>query len=124
MSAREAVARGVALLDEHMPGWELKIDVGTLDMGDCDVCVLGQLVGEYTEGLHQLGIYDRWFAPEEGVVTALYSEEAGYFEEAVPACTWYGFEGAWSHLERNYAALEQEWARVIKKRLDRGVDLG
>jgi hypothetical protein len=111
MNAREAVARGVALLDEHMPGWELKIDLGALDMGDCDVCVLGQLVGNYTRGLHKLGIYDGWFGPIS-------------YEE-IPACAWFGFEsGTIAGSERDYAALEQEWARVIKKRLDRGVDLG
>src|SRR5258708_35896283 len=40
-------ARGAALLDERMPGWAQRIDVGRLDLADGCNCVLGQLFTEY-----------------------------------------------------------------------------
>lgn len=56
MSARESLAtrvrRGVALLDEKVPGWHQRIDVETLDVNLCSKCVLGQLFrGNYDLGL-------------------------------------------------------------------------
>lgn len=43
MSYERRIEKGMALLDERLPGWERKIDLGTLDLqSGCD-CVLGQL---------------------------------------------------------------------------------
>lgn len=39
------IARGAAFLDEKTPGWRERIDLDKLDLGECDVCVLGQLSG-------------------------------------------------------------------------------
>lgn len=41
--AEPFVARGVAWLDEHYPGWFKAIDLETLDVSKCDICVLGQV---------------------------------------------------------------------------------
>lgn len=38
----ERVAQGAALLDEKLPGWHERIDVGRLDLGDTCDCILGQ----------------------------------------------------------------------------------
>ena len=48
--------RGVDFLDIEMPGWINHIDVDSLDLFDCDNCVLGQLFGEYTKGIKILEI--------------------------------------------------------------------
>jgi hypothetical protein len=40
---REAAARGAALLDERMPGWANKVDLGRLNLYSTSECVLGQL---------------------------------------------------------------------------------
>lgn len=40
------VRRGVALLDEKVPGWHNRIDVATLELGDTRCCVVGQLMPE------------------------------------------------------------------------------
>lgn len=46
------VAQGAALLDVHMPGWEAKINIPTLDMGHIADCIVGQLDdGEVGRGL-------------------------------------------------------------------------
>ena len=52
------VKSGIALLDAHFGGssWKTDIDLDTLDLGSCGVCVLGQLFGDYSEGLDELGI--------------------------------------------------------------------
>lgn len=52
--ARERVARGAAHLDRVRPGWEKKIDVGTLTLSSCKSCVLGQLFSDESEEFHFL----------------------------------------------------------------------
>lgn len=42
-SVEARVARGAAWLDEKVPGWERRIDLGVLDIGSCRVCMVGQL---------------------------------------------------------------------------------
>lgn len=57
--ARQCVARGAALLDEHIPGWRECLNPGMLDMGSPNFCVLGQLYGPmdgYARGIRALGI--------------------------------------------------------------------
>ena len=39
----DAVARGVALLDEKVPGWRERIALGRLNMDDPVRCIVGQL---------------------------------------------------------------------------------
>lgn len=48
------VARGVKLLDKRMPGWDERINLHRLDMGNGTHCVLGQLYGDYYRGLDVL----------------------------------------------------------------------
>lgn len=52
----KAVNAGIELLDAERPGWKSEIDLDSLDLGSCGVCVLGQIFGEYSEGLSELGI--------------------------------------------------------------------
>ena len=51
-----AVNAGIQLLDAERPGWKSEVDLDNLDLGSCGVCVLGQIFGEYSEGLSELGI--------------------------------------------------------------------
>jgi len=54
---REArVARGAARLDAAAPDWRTQVNPDTLDMISMINCVLGQLFGNYKNGLHWLGI--------------------------------------------------------------------
>jgi hypothetical protein len=50
------VQAGIKLLDEQEPGWRAKIDKDSLDLGSCSVCVLGQVFGDYEEGLEMLDL--------------------------------------------------------------------
>lgn len=48
-NARIQVAKGVALLDEKVPGWWRVIDLDHLQMQNCTQCMLGQLFGHNVE---------------------------------------------------------------------------
>lgn len=52
----QRVSNGVALLDEHKPGWRDLVNVYTLDMESTESCILGQVFGEYIKGASALGI--------------------------------------------------------------------
>lgn len=59
MSAPDCAARvaaGAAFLDERMPGWAERIDLGRLDLDDECNCVIGQLTGDYINGVAQFGL--------------------------------------------------------------------
>lgn len=72
LTVEERVANGMALLDEHKPGWEAEIDVEHLFLQSSSQCVLGWVYGDYEHGLnalsdvlevgimvtHDLGFYD------------------------------------------------------------------
>lgn len=42
---------GAALLDEKVPGWAERIYLDELEISSLDDCVLGQLFGEYHNGM-------------------------------------------------------------------------
>ena len=88
------VARGAALLDEKIPGWDERIDLARLQMHSCHDCVIGQLftsVGDcvtpYGRGMEALGVWD------------LRGDAPGH-----------GFDG------EDADALNAEWRRVITAR--------
>lgn len=53
-SARERVLRGVALLDEHAPGWHEKVDPEILAIRSPKNCICGQVFGSFQEGVRVL----------------------------------------------------------------------
>lgn len=87
-SVEEAVSFGVAILDEHTPGWADSIDVPTLILSDGGQCVLGQLFGTYDQGCELLGIY-----------------------EETPTRCGFNVEG-----QKPWQPLQDEWTRVITER--------
>jgi hypothetical protein len=54
VSAR--VENGMQLLDRVYPGWEKKVNLETLDIMSCRHCILGQLYGDYDDGVRWVGI--------------------------------------------------------------------
>ena len=46
---QEAVSKGAALLDRILPGWHNEIDLGQLEMGSGEMCMMGQLFGTSVE---------------------------------------------------------------------------
>ena len=60
MTYEERVANGIALLDEHYPGWDVHINTLTLSIDDPCLCVCGQLetAGVLAEGWGPFGAPD------------------------------------------------------------------
>lgn len=85
---QDRIKRGLELLDTEARGWENEIDLTILDMGDSDVCILGQLYGTYRDGL-------------EALTLSLSPEEAGF--ERVAG-------------ESTYTELTQTWTEIIRKK--------
>jgi hypothetical protein len=54
------VRRGATLLDQEQPDWFEEIDTRTLDVRYMDLCPLGQLYGDYKDGLDALHLYLPW----------------------------------------------------------------
>lgn len=50
----EEIARGMALLDDQEPGWYKKISLKELALGSTSYCVLGQVYGDFDDGIRQL----------------------------------------------------------------------
>lgn len=58
----ERVALGVALLDERRPGWRTLVNPTTLHMQFSDICILGQLTGQF------FGVASRELVPADECV--------------------------------------------------------
>lgn len=56
ISMNASVGAGAALLDLEHKGWKDKIDCNTLRMDHESNCIIGQLYGDYFDGLHKLNI--------------------------------------------------------------------
>jgi hypothetical protein len=54
LDAEAEVCAAAAMLDRVKPGWRDRIDPATLDLRSNELCVLGQLYGDYRRGLVSL----------------------------------------------------------------------
>lgn len=91
----EKVAAGAEWLDETHPGWEREIDLAVLDLGDCSMCVLGQVFGGYFIGLTYTDTREWDWAANHGFNISLH--------------------GYWS-----YDTLREVWVDLIKERFNTG----
>src|SRR5579859_5527888 len=66
MTIEQRVQRGIALLDEHIPGWRARIDVARLDMGSGEDGLIEQLYGTFHKGRLALGL--TWNHDETGCI--------------------------------------------------------
>lgn len=119
MDYKEAVAKGIAVLDKHRPGWRDQIDWSKLDLGSMDYCVLGQLhPSRPTEDEPYLNRY-------VAMRTTLIDDETG--RDPNPIVTRADYEWAIEHgfdtpLIGHSASevLGEEWRRAVTIHLDRG----
>ena len=104
----ERVAKGAALMDEKVPGWERKIDTASLDMGQCPRCVIGQVLGinETLPYLYQMSE----FAEK---CQSLGLEFGGYDDNGIED---HGFDV--SDDDDEYAVLGTAWLAEIARRLN------
>lgn len=85
------IAKGVAILDVHAPGWQEEIDPEALDLRSLTQCVLGQVFGGFGDGM-------------EALFGSVYAEMNAHSQECLAAR--YGFESA---EDVTYAVLTELW---------------
>lgn len=90
------IAKGMALLDQKGPeDWRGKIECDTLDMQSCFDCILGQLYGEYADGLqHLTRTGETTFARRHGFEVTMNEDE----EDGVTSL---------------YAQLDEAWRQAL-----------
>lgn len=81
------VKRGVELLDARLPGWRERVNPDTLDLANGCRCIVGQVLGDYDEGVALLGL-------------------------SQPAAERYGF---WASGRQSFSALTDAWRRVLAR---------
>jgi hypothetical protein len=92
------VEKGVALLDEKVPGWETRVDPDALHMWNMRHCVLGQLFQDYMIGLRELGLSD------ESAVEYGFDRRTSLLEDSI------------EEINESWAALDSSWRSVIRSR--------
>jgi hypothetical protein len=134
-ASREAVAKGVALLDERLPGWAADVRP-SLDINNPDTCVLGQLarnnaklrgmiearwndtktddvVPKCTVCKRVHGACGRSDQPSYRYSTAARALGLGDYEGSLGSPREYGFDVHWV---TGVVELNDEWCRVITER--------
>jgi hypothetical protein len=103
------VQRGIALLDEKMPGWEDRIDVSALNISSAMHCVTAQLsdVHSYVKGMEMLGLQDSW--ESDGSYTQHGFSAENSFADGLPE----GYDQA-----EAFQILTEIWMREIAARQD------
>ncbi len=109
------VARGASHLDAHLPGWERRIDLATLDLADSCRCVLGQLYGGRKELAHSVDIMAPCSPYGHGSICIPYELGIHSDDFAVD----HGFEANTASYPE-YRALDEAWIALIKARFESG----
>lgn len=122
--AERAVKRGAAWLDDTVPGWEDRVDVGNLVMQDAGRCILGQVFAAKGRSLGWLarlrGTTGYRFAV--GRYDTLQRIEMGFNTELGGKVTFAELQEAWLQLlahRRLQALLSTLMATNRQARLDR-----
>ena len=76
------VRAGIAFLNAVKPNWKKKIDLDRLDLSSDRTCVIGEVYGDYGDGMEKLGIG----ALSDSAI-ALGFKEDGVFDKNYPLLT-------------------------------------
>ena len=100
----ERVALGVALLDEHIPGWwrDNNIDLGRFQMSEEKCCVVGQLSPQRD---YQRAVDEHWLD-----LTPDAAREFGFLASQ----SWPDVDD--EEVELEYAQLQHAWVVTIRER--------
>lgn len=100
---RERVQRGATYLDEVDPEWYRHVDAETLELGDGQQCILGQMHGEFRLGLGRSHLISMSSAPRASLSPVAYGFKC---VEEVPA--------EWQ--SHDYDLLNQAWTEAVRAR--------
>lgn len=84
------VAKGAELLDNERPGWADDIDLESLNMAEGNHCILGQLYGDYVDGLYALGFTRGWGSRGHG-----FTLHVGWSSASDSMEDWYTLHALW-----------------------------
>lgn len=102
-NARHRAARGAAYLDETDPGWPARLDPEALALHHGRSCVLGQLHGDFRQGLGRAAILPVSSAPRAGLSPV----SLGFLAVQDVPPEWQA---------RDYAWLDQAWREEVIRR--------
>lgn len=100
---RERVDRGATYLDEVDPEWYQRVDAETLELGDGEQCVLGQMHGEFRLGLGRSHLISMSSAPRASLSPVAYGFKC---VEGVPD-EWQSYD---------YDLLNAAWTEAVRTR--------
>lgn len=100
---RKQVLRAAKALDREQPGWEFKVKVDILNIGDHKCCVLGQLYGEYDLAPETVKKVSGFYFPKHGFLALLMN---------ISDSILYNVE-----YRIYYPRLTESWRRLITTRL-------
>lgn len=101
--ARERVQRGAEYLDGIDPDWYRRVDSETLELGDGEHCILGQLHGEFRLGLGRSDLISMSSAPRTSLSPVAYGFKC---VDSVPE--------AWQAYD--YELLNEAWRQAVQAR--------
>ena len=105
---KKDIEAGMGLLDEHYhnQSWVLMIDLGELDLKSGCNCILGQLVGDYDQGLDEMNVQGD-------------GSEYGFAVDL----EWQRMENDEENASKLWDKLTEEWIEAIKRRIDLGLEV-
>ena len=107
----DRVAAGARLLDEYSERWWEDVDLDRLDLSSCTQCVMGQLFGEYGDGLDHF--YSEHLEGFDGVEDAFEDFVVGHgFDLASSVTSLYRSPGR----PNEWAELRLHWVYEIEFR--------
>lgn len=117
MTVEQRVAKGAEWLDSERPGWELEIDVATLDLSNTCLCVLGQVYSAAALSCqcqaHKLEYMCNFNGQAAGFNWVHNHMNHG------PQWMWeHGFDDL-----HTFTQLQPAWLSLIKERLNNGITL-
>jgi len=101
--AYTAARYGAAYLDQVEPGWHNDIDIDTLDLQFCDLCVIGQL-----ENGRRIDWWNGSYDPKLGFRAPDQRDGSSFREDLAPY----------------YVELNHAWRHEILRRRREGMDIG
>lgn len=115
-STAERVRAGAAWLDANHPGWVERIDLASLDLSDCQQCILGQTFGDYFDAPIFEDDSDKFRARREAELASFLG-----FRSSLPWGWRYVMPADSSHdAGKEYAELTDAWRALIAARRDGG----
>lgn len=126
LTIADRVANGARWLDENFPGWEQRIDVGTLDLSEKDNCICGQV---FEREAKVAGIAYGFNYAKQTLFGEANSWISGYFpydgdDRAEKVSVLLGFDtdledrmaDNWDDRDRPYRELQEEWLKLLASR--------